>query len=224
MNEFWSTQLIYILRLFVAMVCGIAIGLERKNKLKTAGIATHATVAMASALMMVVSKYGFFDVITKDSINLDPSRIAAGVVTAISFLGAGVIFTHKMTVSGITTAAGLWTTVGIGIAIGAGMYLPGICGTAMILILQFIVHRKHRLLKAPTMERIVLILDEQKDIHELFDRVFVSKKIELTNVSVERISGNKLRIKLYVKFPDAYSIENVINLLKEMPEILSVEL
>ena len=224
MNEFWSTQLIYILRMAVAMFCGIAIGLERKNKLKTAGIATHATVAMASALMMIVSKYGFYDVIITDSINLDPSRIAAGVVTAISFLGAGVIFTHKMTVSGITTAAGLWTTVGIGIAIGSGMYIVGICCTLMILILQFVVHRKHHFSKAPTMERIVLVIDEKKDIHEVFDRVFVSKKIELTSVSVERSAGNQLRIKLYVKFPDAYNIESVINLLKEMPEILSVEL
>ena len=82
----------YVLRILVAVVCGILIGYERESNMKTAGVPTHAVVALAASLMMLVSKYGFFDVIANPNISVDPSRIAASVVSAIGFLGAGVIF------------------------------------------------------------------------------------------------------------------------------------
>lgn len=104
MSEFWMQQFEYLLRIAVAAVCGAFIGMERKHRLKGAGVRTHLIVALASALMTVVSKYGFFDVTVLDSVNLDPSRVAAGVVSAIGFLGAGVIFMRNQSVIGITTA------------------------------------------------------------------------------------------------------------------------
>ena len=92
--------------------------------------------------MMAVSKYGFFDVIAYDGIDVDPSRVAAGVVSAIGFLGAGVIFTRKETTIGLTTAAGLWATVGVGIALGAGMYMSGFLFTALMLLVQGMLHTR----------------------------------------------------------------------------------
>ena len=73
----------------------------------------HTVVALAAALMVIVSKYGFNDVIVQDSVNLDPSRIASGVVSALGFLGAGIILNRKSGISGVTTAAGIWATLGI---------------------------------------------------------------------------------------------------------------
>ena len=125
MSWFSIQELEYLLRIVLAAVCGGAIGFERERRSKSAGIRTHIIVALSAALMMVVSKYGFFDVIGLGGISLDASRVAAGVVTAIGFLGVGVIFTHGRTVSGVTTAAGLWATVGVGIAVGAGLYVTG---------------------------------------------------------------------------------------------------
>lgn len=127
--DMWShvlIQLEYLIRIIGAALCGMAVGYERENHLKTAGIRTHTIVALASAAMMIISKYGFQDILALDHIGLDPSRVAAGVVTAIGFLGAGVIFTRNFSVSGLTTAAGIWATVGIGMAFGAGMYVLGI--------------------------------------------------------------------------------------------------
>ncbi len=139
----------YLLRLALAAVCGGAIGLEREIRLKEAGMRTHLIVCFASCMMMIVSKYGFFDMLEYaaahgyETMKLDPSRIAAGLVTAIGFLGAGTIFARSRGVTGLTTAAGLWATVGIGMTLGAGMYILSLFGTGFIVVVQAILHRDH---------------------------------------------------------------------------------
>ena len=99
-------------------------------------------VAMASALMVIISKYGFMDAITLSSVHVEVSHIAAGVVQAIGFIGAGVIFVKGDNIIGLTTAAGLWTTVGVGLAVGSGLYFLGISSTLLILLIELLVHRK----------------------------------------------------------------------------------
>lgn len=140
--QYWE----FALRLLVACLCGMAIGLERSKRLKEAGLRTHLIVCCASALMMLVSKYGFADLAMNGQNSLgtdgaDPARIAAQVITGVGFLGAGVIFHNGNTVKGLTTAAGLWATSGIGIAIGAGMYSIGIFATALLVVIQIVLHR-----------------------------------------------------------------------------------
>lgn len=131
----------YLLSLITAVICGAAIGVERTFRQKEAGIRTHIIVAMGSALIMIVSKYGFFDIVgLADHINLDGARLAAQVVTGISFLGAGIIV-YKGTVKGLTTAAGVWTTAGIGLAAGAGMYGIAVYATLILLIVQIAIHK-----------------------------------------------------------------------------------
>lgn len=139
LSEFGSS-LPYLLRMVIAVVCGAAIGFERMKRQKEAGIRTHIIVALGSALMMIVSKYGFFDVIVNDSVSVDASRVAANIITGISFLGSGIII-FKGYVKGLTTAAGVWVTSGIGMAIGAGMYGVGIMGTALLLLIQVLIHK-----------------------------------------------------------------------------------
>ena len=156
MSWFSIQELEYLLRIVLAAVCGGAIGFERERRSKSAGIRTHIIVALSAALMMVVSKYGFFDVIGLGGISLDASRVAAGVVTAIGFLGVGVIFTHGRTVSGVTTAAGLWATVGVGIAVGAGLYVTGGVATVLIVLFQVILHRSSPLVKTQRTGTVVL--------------------------------------------------------------------
>lgn len=124
----------FALRLFLAGVMGILIGLEREYRAKEAGYRTHFLVALGSALLMIVSQYGFSDVLERDLVRLDPSRIAAQVVSGIGFIGAGTIILQKQIVRGLTTAAGIWATSGIGLAIGAGMYGIGIAATVLVLL------------------------------------------------------------------------------------------
>ena len=148
MPEFSFTseiQVIFILRMILAAVCGMSIGWERERRLKSAGLRTHMVVALAASLMMIISKYGFLDVVYLSSVQVDASRLASGVVQAIGFLGAGVIFVKRDNIVGVTTAAGLWATVGIGLAVGSGLYVLGVAGTMIILIIQLLVHKKEHM-------------------------------------------------------------------------------
>lgn len=124
----------FALWLFVAGAMGVLIGLEREYRAKEAGYRTHFLVALGSALMMIVSQYGFAEVLKTDLIRVDPSRIAAQVVSGIGFIGAGTIILQKQIVRGLTTAAGIWATSGIGLAVGAGMYAIGIAATLLVLL------------------------------------------------------------------------------------------
>ena len=121
----------FILRLFVAGILGAVVGLDREYRAKEAGYRTHFLVSLGSALIMVVSQYGFQDVILENSVSLDPSRVAAQVVSGIGFIGAIII--QKQFVRGLTTAAGIWATAGIGLAVGSGMYGLGIAATLLTL-------------------------------------------------------------------------------------------
>ena len=123
----------FILRLFVAGILGAVVGLDREYRAKEAGYRTHFLVSLGSALIMVVSQYGFQDVILENSVSLDPSRVAAQVVSGIGFIGAGTIIIQKQFVRGLTTAAGIWATAGIGLAVGSGMYRLGIAATLLTL-------------------------------------------------------------------------------------------
>ncbi|CAM2362312.1 MgtC/SapB family protein [Listeria seeligeri] len=129
----------FILRLVIAGILGAVIGLDREIRAKEAGFRTHFLVSLGSALIMIVSQYGFSEIATMQTVSFDPSRVAAQVVSGIGFIGAGTIIIQKKFVRGLTTAAGLWATAGIGLAAGAGMYWVGIAATLLTLIgLEFL--------------------------------------------------------------------------------------
>ncbi|WP_176489488.1 MULTISPECIES: MgtC/SapB family protein [Brevibacillus] len=171
-----------LLRLFVGGLCGALIGFERKSRQKAAGLRTHFLVAVGSSLIMIVSKYAFFDVLG-DSVKLDPSRIAANVVSGIGFLGAGTILVQKQSIRGLTTAAGLWATAGIGLAIGSGMYGIGFCATILVLIGLEILDRSLQLLFPKTM-RLVVHLQGQNHVRDVIDKL-ANNGVKITSYQVE---------------------------------------
>ncbi len=107
------------------------VGLERQIRGKSAGLRTQAIVGTASALILLVSKYGFADVLSSGTVVLDPSRVAAQIVSGIGFLGAGLIITRRGAIRGLTTAAAVWETAAIGMAAGAGLPLLALTVTAL---------------------------------------------------------------------------------------------
>ncbi|MEU1389746.1 MULTISPECIES: MgtC/SapB family protein [unclassified Nonomuraea] len=113
----------------LALLLSAAIGLEREVRQKSAGLRTHTLVGFASALIMLVSKYGFADVLG-DHVTLDPSRVAAQIVSGIGFIGGGLIFVRRDAVRGLTTAAVVWLTCAVGMAAGAGLWLLAVAVTA----------------------------------------------------------------------------------------------
>lgn len=123
-----------LLRIALAGALGGLIGIERQLRSKEAGLRTHILVGIGSAMFMIVSKYGFEDLLTLEHVSFDPSRVAAQVVSGMGFLGAGTIMIQKQMVKGLTTAAGMWVTAAIGLVIGSGLYEIGIYGTLMTLV------------------------------------------------------------------------------------------
>src|SRR5579863_3313740 len=121
-----------LIRLLLAAVLGSLIGFERERLLWAAGIRTHMLVCVGACLIMIVSAFGFFDILGTPNVILDPSRIAAQVVSGIGFLGAGAILLRGEFVRGLTTAASIWTVAGIGLACGGGLYFAAIFATLMI--------------------------------------------------------------------------------------------
>jgi putative Mg2+ transporter-C (MgtC) family protein len=109
------------IELGLAFFLSALIGLEREIRHKSAGLRTYTVVGTAAALFVLISKYGFTDVLIADRIVLDPSRVAAQIVSGIGFIGAGLIFVGQDRVRGLTTAATVWLVTGIGMACGAGL-------------------------------------------------------------------------------------------------------
>lgn len=139
--------------LLLAFVLSGAIGIERELRQRSAGLRTHTLVGLASALMMLVSKYGFSDVIGPH-VALDPSRLAAQIVSGIGFIGGGIIFVRRDAVRGLTTAATIWVVAGIGMACGAGLELLALATTAMHFLVVFafppLTRALHRARRTPT--------------------------------------------------------------------------
>jgi putative Mg2+ transporter-C (MgtC) family protein len=124
-----------IQHLIVALIAGGLIGYERSYSGRPAGFRTHTLVCMASALLMLITVYQdlWFHASTPDTVRLDPTRMAQGIMTGIGFLGAGVIVKEGATVRGLTTAASIWMTAAVGILAGAGFYFPVVVATALTL-------------------------------------------------------------------------------------------
>jgi putative Mg2+ transporter-C (MgtC) family protein len=152
-------------RLVLAALLGSVIGFERERMNWAAGLRTHMLVCVGAALMMLVSAFGFADVLGTKNVVLDPSRVAAQVVSGIGFLGAGSILMRGEIVRGLTTAASLWSVAGIGLAVGGGMYTAAIGATVIIFII---------LAGVKPLERRFISVKQQRNITLLVERGSVS--------------------------------------------------
>jgi len=141
------------LRMFLALGLGFAIGFERKMRFKEAGIRTHTIVCVGACLYMIISKYGFD--------GADTARVAAQIVSGIGFIGAGMIFYHKEVVHGLTTAAGIWATAAIGMAAGAGLYWVSVIASAIIILVQCVMHLKIRLFRSRRFVKVNISFKDQ---------------------------------------------------------------
>ncbi|HEM7943786.1 MgtC/SapB family protein [Citrobacter freundii] len=209
----------FLFRLILASLLGGVIGLERQIRAKEAGVRTHILIGIGSAMFMIVSKYGFYDVIEHTHIGLDPSRIAAQVVTGVGFLGAGNILVQKQTIKGLTTAADVWVTAAMGLVIGSGMYEVGIIGTIMALIVlelfrqltyRFLNRHLHLRMRiaAGTTQVVLAWITEQ------------GYRIQLRSLANDTSDCHVLTAN--VEYTDATSVNQILSSLKENPAIKEV--
>ncbi|MCL3851419.1 MULTISPECIES: MgtC/SapB family protein [Parabacteroides] len=210
----------FILRLFIAGLLGAVVGLDREYRAKEAGYRTHFLVSLGSALIMIVSQYGFQQIIQENSVSLDPSRVAAQVVSGIGFIGAGTIIIQKQFVRGLTTAAGIWATAGIGLAIGAGMYGVGVAATILTLIglelLSFI-------FKSLGMRSSMIIFSTaEKDIIQKVTRVLSDRGYMLVSYQMEKVNHSNADtyvVTIVIKAKKSMDDNKLLLFMEEFPEI-----
>ncbi len=211
----------FVLRLFVAAMLGGVIGLEREYRAKEAGFRTHFLVALGSGLFMILSQFGFDDVLGHyERVSLDPSRIASQVVTGIGFIGAGTIIFQKHVVRGLTTAAGLWVTSAIGMTAGAGMYVLSIATTVLVLLcleaLYFILqHFGTRNItvtfSTPKEENIQPVLQRLRDKEIIIDSYEMKRK--------DTSSGHYFVVTMEMKFKRKRYKNHLLNFMAEFENV-----
>ena len=208
----------FLIKMVLATVMGVIIGFERKSRNKGAGIRTHAIVSLASALMMIVSKYGFFDIVEYDA-----ARVAAQVVSGIGFLGTGLIFIKNNAVNGLTTAAGIWATAGIGLSMGAGLYAVAIFGTLLIVIIQILMHKDTFLSKDHLTITFEISLEDSfntiREIRNCLERF----KLEIQNVEIIKKSRTVI-VRFYTFVPADFEREHLEDLIFDDERVRKIEM
>ena len=213
-----------VLRLFVACVCGASIGFERTRRYKGAGIRTHMIVALGAALFVIVSRYGFIDVVGKEGVQVDVARVASNVVTGVSFLGAGLIKRGDY-IQGLTTAAGIWMVAAIGLAIGSGQYILGVSGTVLIILVQWIFHAGGKLSvdKLVFSSIVVTMEDDPKAFRQFLDKM-KSLGIEVSGNHINRHRDMSITYTLDVRMPKTLEVEEILMIVKECDFVKAIEM
>jgi putative Mg2+ transporter-C (MgtC) family protein len=214
-----------VLRLVGAGVAGALIGFERELRDQPAGFRTHMLVALGSCVFTLVSAYGFRALVGEPGFDpVDPSRIAAQIVTGIGFLGAGVIFRQGLTVRGLTTAASLWVTAALGMAIGAGLYLVAGSATAVALVTIVALRPVRRVVRGLRTEQEELVIEAEPGLRvdELATHVG-SAGVRIDHLRVTEEEADRTEFVLSVRLPSGISPEEAVALIRGMPGVRGVE-
>ncbi|HEY5320689.1 MAG TPA: MgtC/SapB family protein [Galbitalea sp.] len=213
--------------LSVAFVLSAVIGIERQRQLKSAGLRTHTLVGLGAAVFTLVSAYGFDNVLGAEVV-LDPSRIAAQIVSGIGFLGAGVIFVRQNVVNGLTTAASIWVTAAIGMACGAGMPVLAVSATLLYLIAVGILTLVGR--KIPTIDKDQIFILQYKEGRGVLRSILTSAthlgyEASLTDTRKIEIPGKAPRVEARMRFTGHKRgpLEDLVEGLSEIRGVISVQ-
>ncbi len=206
-----------LVRIGISCVLGLLIGHERKNRNKSAGIRTHAIVAMGAALIMIVSKYGFSDVASYDA-----ARVAAQVVSGVGFLGAGVIFVRNNLVSGLTTAAGIWATAGVGLAMGSGLYVIGIASALLIVLIQELMHRIDYFARVASCGTIRMTIAKKEGAVKQMEEYLEERRVDIASVKVHKNKKDEIKVEFEVIYPPGLDKAALFSQLAEDDNVMMI--
>ena len=204
---------------------GAVIGLDREYRAKEAGFRTHFLVSLGSALFMIVSQYGFAGVLGEAGVGLDPSRVAAQIVSGIGFLGAGTIIFQKQFVRGLTTAAGMWATAGIGMAVGGGMYWLGVSATVLTLAGLELLTVLFKNLGLRTM-LVHFTTTRQENLVRILDQVHQRRYRVVSYKAAEEKHGElcSYRVSLVVKIKEQREEQALFTFIQSLPDLVLTEM
>ncbi|MBP5466102.1 MAG: MgtC/SapB family protein [Clostridia bacterium] len=203
----------YLLAILLSVVLGFLIGLERKTRAKEAGVRTHTIVCFGACLLMIISKYGF------SGESADVARVAAQIVSGIGFIGAGMIVYRKNAVHGLTTAAVVWATAGIGMACGAGLYFVAVGGTAIMILVQCVLHINCKFFNTKHLYRINISFIQTDKENEKIKEIFGVKHFQRLNV----IRGEKTVFNVTITTENEIALEELNSIMKNNDFIISIE-
>lgn len=209
-----------IVRLLLAVLISGLIGFERELKNHPAGLRTHILVTVGSALVMLISKYGFDD-LSRGYVG-DPGRLAAQVISGIGFLGAGTIIMQGNVVRGLTTAASLWTSACIGLAIGAGYYMGGITAAVLVLFTLLILGILEKKFYKNRIRKIHIEARDNLSLMEKIGTVFSENEIAINGMNVKRTEedGNRMVHMIFsVRLPNAAESNKIVQQLSDNKDI-----
>jgi putative Mg2+ transporter-C (MgtC) family protein len=217
-----------VLRLLMAAVLAGAIGLEREIRDQPAGFRTHMLVSLGACLFAVISAYGwvpFAEANPNVQITVDPTRIAAQIVTGIGFLGAGAILRSGMSVRGLTTAASLWVVAAIGAAVGLGAYVVG-AATSLIALLTLLFLRplRTRLVRGlkPDHEEYVVRAGADLQLERLVADV-ATAGLRIDNLRIDEEDGGEREIVMVLRIPHSQRPEDAAAILARAPGVRNVD-
>ncbi len=213
-----------LLRILLACLMGSVIGLERQRRDWTAGLRTHMLVCMGAALFMLVSMHGFTDVVGQKGIELDPSRVAAQVVSGIGFIGAGTImFVRQQVIKGLTTAAGLWTVAAIGLAVGGGMYGAAVLTTVLaLIILALIKPLELRYFKAGQTDLIRISVQQGNKLVDQLDPLLKELHLGYTHIDLKKVEDGTDEISITLVKQDVKNV-NKLQVLQQIQTLDGVQ-
>lgn len=213
------------LRLFLAAVLGGIIGWERERDNHPAGFRTHILVSVGSALIMLVSAYGFQEFMDEHNVRFDPSRVGAQVVSGIGFLGAGAIVRQGLTVNGLTTAATLWVVAGIGLAVGSGFIYGAILTTILVFIsLELLKRFDYTFRLKNDLQILSMELDGNKVTVGQIASLVMEKGIEIDRVKIEPTEEQQfVKLQFLLRLQDQQSIASVLDQVKTMQGVVSIQ-
>lgn len=213
-----------LIRLTLACLYGALIGLERERKDWTAGLRTHMMVCVGSCLIMLVSAYGFNDVLNTDGIVLDPSRVAAQVVSGIGFIGAGtILFLRKGIIRGLTTAAGLWTVAAIGLATGAGMYFAAGATTIIALVILWALKPLERWYSRQFRhDSLRIVTHGNVESNKILDKFLTHKSINIKSMTFDRNDANELVYQIRFEKSSNKLIKNIVTEMETNSDVIEI--
>lgn len=209
-----------LLRLVTAAVFGGLVGLERQRNDWAAGLRTHMIVCIGASLMMIVSSFGFSDILGTPNVSLDPSRVAAQVVSGIGFLGAGtILFLKNEVIKGLTTAAGLWTVAGIGLAVGGGLYFAAAATTAIVLIILVIIKPyKNKLLPQNKQKEMFLQVNKQLVSIRQIEHIVTEQNLKFSQITM-RPSDNGNLYAVDIRFNKSIATTTLLTVIDELNKL-----
>jgi putative Mg2+ transporter-C (MgtC) family protein len=230
MGNPWVIDQIHItIRLVLALLLGGLIGFEREVSSHAAGLRTHILVCVGSALVMLLSMYGFSAFVNEVNVRIDPSRLAAQVISGIGFLGAGTIMFNGRSITGLTTAASLWVVAGIGLAVGAGFYYPAVLACFMVLISLWILNKvEHKFFNGKKIRILKIQAIDQPGTLGLITTLLGKQNVDIRKITLEEQENdhkpNQVQITFHVTIPKPSIVVSILEEINQIQGVIGVTL